>query len=436
MSDLSNGGSSSWISACIAAHEVLVERPAIAVAAVRRCLRRTARTSSARSNRSGIRRCSPNPAACRRRNRRADTSRRPRHALSMFARKSRGLGPATLGERHVARSRGDVAKLHQHVVQEKRQPDALALAMDADVVHAVVPVAGAHQRQAVRAETQPVHDGAAAVLVAASPIRRARPAGRSTTPRSVAKFAAIEKWYATRRSTLVVAGGLDVAARGTGQPQIVVGAARAHAAARSADATSAARRPRRNWRDAQSSSCARSMFGSQCTSAIDVLQLVAKAPGAAGLVVAAAAPDARRRSPGTAASRWRCRFERRIGRAHLHCAERALPVCTHGVQCVARRAGPCDNAARDRRGLLRSRRPAPRRKMISRDLPSARSNGTWIAAHGSSAAPILPDRRVRRSAAGFFSRTVATDEFGAIAGDGAASGRRHRTTRRDREIRD
>ena len=49
-------------------------------------------------------------------------------------------------------ARGQPAKRVQHVVQEEAEPDAFALPLLADAVHAVVPVAGAHQRQAVLAE--------------------------------------------------------------------------------------------------------------------------------------------------------------------------------------------------------------------------------------------------------------------------------------------
>ena len=85
----------------------------------------------------------------------------------MFWRSRRGLGLAALGEGGVAAQRGQLGELRQHVVEEEAQPDAFALALLADQVHAVVPVAGAHQRQAVRAEAQAVSDGAHAVLVQA-----------------------------------------------------------------------------------------------------------------------------------------------------------------------------------------------------------------------------------------------------------------------------
>ena len=59
----------------------------------------------------------------------------------------------------------------QVFVEEKGQPDAFALAALADAVHAVVPVAAAHKRQAVRAETQAVSDGPRAVVIEAGRFR-------------------------------------------------------------------------------------------------------------------------------------------------------------------------------------------------------------------------------------------------------------------------
>ena len=42
----------------------------------------------------------------------------------------------------------------------------------------------------------------------------------------------------------------------------------------------------------------------------------------------------------------------------------------------------------------------PRRKVTSRDSPGASRSGIWIAAQGSSATPLRPDRCARRKAAG------------------------------------
>src|SRR5579872_4491084 len=48
----------------------------------------------------------------------------------------------------------DLCKFPQNCVQEPREPDALSLAMLSDAIHAVVPVARAHQRQTVAAHIQ------------------------------------------------------------------------------------------------------------------------------------------------------------------------------------------------------------------------------------------------------------------------------------------
>src|SRR5665213_1887747 len=49
---------------------------------------------------------------------------------------------------------GNLGKLPQDRVQEPAQPNAFSLAMLADTVHAVIPVAGAHQRKAMTSDIQ------------------------------------------------------------------------------------------------------------------------------------------------------------------------------------------------------------------------------------------------------------------------------------------
>jgi hypothetical protein len=88
--------------------------------------RRRSRPRSVRSSRSGTRRPAPSPAGSRRRTRRA--SRRPGVAA--------GLGQL-----------GGPAQGRQ---QEPGEPDALAAPLGFDAIHPVVPVAGAHQGQAVQ----------------------------------------------------------------------------------------------------------------------------------------------------------------------------------------------------------------------------------------------------------------------------------------------
>ena len=63
---------------------------------------------------------------------------------------------ATVRERRVAAQARDFGEFSQHVTEEKAEPYAFAFAVPADQIHAVVPVAGTHQRQSVRAESQAV----------------------------------------------------------------------------------------------------------------------------------------------------------------------------------------------------------------------------------------------------------------------------------------
>ena len=75
-----------------------------------------------------------------------------------------------------------LGKLRQHVVEEEGEPDAFAAAVFADQVHAVVPIAAAHQRQAVFAEFQAVLDGAHAMFVERGRLLASGSADRSRLP--------------------------------------------------------------------------------------------------------------------------------------------------------------------------------------------------------------------------------------------------------------
>ena len=151
--------------------------------------------------------------------------------------------------------------------------------------------------------------------------------------------------------------------------------------------------PSGNWRPRTAASCSRSSCGLGVDQRHRVLQLVAEAEGAAGLVEAAARPDAAGErlveQPAVGQD-----VERGVGRLHLHRAERVLPVRQHRVERLRARRGAAEALHELRRPRRRcgpcrgGRRPrAPRRR------PS--SIGTWIAAHGSSAAPTRPESRVR-----------------------------------------
>src|SRR5690606_19311638 len=53
----------------------------------------------------------------------------------------------------------------EEVIEEEAEPDALAAALASDPIHAVIPIARAHQRESVRARRQRAIDRPAAVLV-------------------------------------------------------------------------------------------------------------------------------------------------------------------------------------------------------------------------------------------------------------------------------
>ena len=127
----------------------------------------------------------------------------------------------------LARQRREAA---QHGNQEKSEPHAFALAACADQVHAIVPVAGPHQGQAVLTVAKAMANRAHAMLVEAR-----RLCGRfgQLVIRlfAVLQNSAIEEMTRFAKNARVTRG-FDVAAGRQRQPQIVVGAAGAHALAR------------------------------------------------------------------------------------------------------------------------------------------------------------------------------------------------------------
>jgi hypothetical protein len=80
---------------------------------------------------------------------------------------------ASLRERGIAPCACELGELPQDRAKEEPQPHAFARALDADEVHAVVPVARAHERQATRPEAQAMDDRTHAMLVEARRLARA-----------------------------------------------------------------------------------------------------------------------------------------------------------------------------------------------------------------------------------------------------------------------
>ena len=203
-----------------------------------------------------------------------------------------------------------------------------------------------------------------------------------------------------------VAGARNIAAHRQRQPQVVVRTVRAHAAA------GRGMPPMLDIAFAElTRRAAQQVLAHERGLGMDerhhVLQLIAEAERAAGLVIAAAPPQTAGQGlihqPAVGQQ-----VEGLIGCFHLYRAQRAASSIARTASSALRAAvGP----RKRRTSLLASSAPllpaTPSRKSNSRSSPSARSNATWIAAQGSKAAPTLlescggswpPDARACRCA--------------------------------------
>jgi hypothetical protein len=121
--------------------------------------------------------CSPTQAGSHRRNSCGGTTRRPNHAARDCRAAPRRLPFATLGERPVAMRAGNLNEAHEYLTEKKSQPRAFAPALFAHPVHALVPVAGAHKRQAAVTIIETVQDGSDTVIVTGRLLRARRAGG-------------------------------------------------------------------------------------------------------------------------------------------------------------------------------------------------------------------------------------------------------------------
>ena len=263
----------------------------------------------------------------------------PAVALDILAQLCR-LFLAARGEGAVAAHARKLGELHQHVIQEETQPHAFAFAVCANHVHAVVPVTCADERQAALAEAQTSEDGAHAVLIQIGGFVRA-------TGHVVIRIlfrgdlAAVEKGYGFVQHP-GVAGGEDVAAQRQRQPQVVVGAVRAHAAVGSGMP------PMLNIAFAElMCRTAQQVLARERGLGMDqrhhVLQLIAEAECPARLVIAAARPQTAGQGliyqPAVGEH-----VERLIGCFHLYCAQSAVPVFVYRFARSARGSGSAEAA--------------------------------------------------------------------------------------------
>jgi hypothetical protein len=220
-------------------------------------------------------------------------------------------------------------------VEEETQPDALPFALDADQVHAVVPVARTHERQAVCTEVQCAFDRQRAMPVQARRLRRT--AGRVVVGLLLGgQRAAFEEMHLLVQHR-GVAGQVHVAADRQRQPQVIVGTARAHPASTGwmppvLDVTLRVLACR----------AAQQVFAHQGRLRVHqghrILQLVAKSECTPRLVVAAAGPEAAGERLVRQPAVGEC-IDDRVRRTHLDRAQRPLPVLPDALQRQARRAG-------------------------------------------------------------------------------------------------
>ena len=146
--------------------------------------------------------------------------------LDILAQLSRLLLTA-LDEGQVTPYVGNLSEPHEHFIKEEAQPDAFTFAVCAHKVHAVVPVTGAHERQAVLTGLEAFQNGSHAVLVQAG--RFFRPAGQIV----------IRVLFRIYRTAFDEVDGFiqhpgvpcaqNVAARRQRQPQVIIRTVRTHA---------------------------------------------------------------------------------------------------------------------------------------------------------------------------------------------------------------
>ena len=142
-----------------------------------------------RSNRSGTPRSVAEPSGVPSSNQ-ARRYHSPSHASRSSAACSAPACARQVAARAVSpRASASGAKSLERRVEQPAEPDALALAQFADAVHAVVPVAGADQRQAVRRRPRGWHRGRARSARTACRPRRRPSAGRSCHARRPAEAA-------------------------------------------------------------------------------------------------------------------------------------------------------------------------------------------------------------------------------------------------------
>ena len=292
--------------------------------------------------------------------------------------------------------------------QEPAQPDALALAGRSHAVHPVVPVPGAHERQAVAADREAAVERARAVFVQRGLQRRdlrlevsIRLSGLQGRSRQEGRLLV---------EHALIAGHLDVVARRVGEPEQVVGDPSPHALALGVVPPMLHVALFELTRRRAQQVLARQL-AARDGERHRVLELVAEPPGSARLVERRARPIAggHRLVEEPAVEH---QVHRPIRRANLEGGERVLPLLAHlgerGVQVL----GPItqDQAAR-----LFGVGRLPEQEDELEGLPGFQPNAHLQSGAGVEAGPAaLRERDARRQTGGSVETPIAPQELGAI----------------------
>jgi len=92
------------------------------------------------------------------------------------------FSPTAFGEGQITMQVCYFNETHEHFIEEKCEPDAFAFAVFPHHVHAVIPVTGADERQAMFPKSEAPQDSSDAVIVKAGLFFRPAGVNRNTSP--------------------------------------------------------------------------------------------------------------------------------------------------------------------------------------------------------------------------------------------------------------
>ncbi len=321
---------------------------------------------------------------------------------------------ATFGEGGLTLQARHRRELREHRVQEESQPNAFTFTVITHQIHAIVPVTGAHQRQAVFAQPESSLNRSHTMLVQAG--RLARPARKII----VRVVLGIERAAFEEMNRLIqhpgVAGRQYIAARRQWQPKVIIRTMRAHAPARGGMP------PMLDISLQELPACAQQQLLAQplrlgVHERHRILQLIAKAKGAPRLVVPAARPK-------TACQRLVHQpavgqhVQRLVGCFYLHGAQRAIPVLVNRIECGAR-GGRSPEAMHHLAGLIGvppSYQAEPEYDLAL--LPVGQLEADLDCGAGIERRSHLAGKARTGHRCGILERAVTPDEFSAVAACG------------------